>query len=123
MHDAVSKVVVVGGGQAGLAVSHELTRAGVEHVVLERGRVAETWRGRWDSFCLVTPNWSLQLPDHAYSGADPDGYLVRDEIVDYLEGYAASFQAPVNEGVEVTALQPGTGSRFRVSTNAGHRAT
>ena len=66
------KVVVVGGGQAGLSVSHELTRAGVEHVVLERGRVAQTWRGRWDSFCLVTPNWSLQLPDHAYSGADPD---------------------------------------------------
>jgi putative flavoprotein involved in K+ transport len=119
MPDALNTVVVVGGGQAGLAVSHELTHAGVEHVVLERGRVAQTWRRRWDSFCLVTPNWSLQLPDHAYSGADPDGFLARDEIVDYLEGYAASFQAPVNEGVDVTALAPGSGSRFRLSTNAG----
>ena len=53
----MSEVVIVGGGQAGLAVSHELTKAGVEHLVLERGRVGETWRGRWDSFCLVTPNW------------------------------------------------------------------
>lgn len=119
MPDAANAVVVVGGGQAGLSVSHELTRAGVEHVVLERGRVAQTWRGRWNSFCLVTPNWSLQLPDHAYSGADPDGFLARDEIVDYLESYAASFQAPVKEGVEVTALGPGTGSGFRLSTSAG----
>jgi len=56
------QVVVVGAGQAGLAVSHELTHAGVEHLVLEKGRVGQTWRGRWDSFCLVTPNWTVQLP-------------------------------------------------------------
>ncbi len=55
-------VVVVGGGQAGLAVSYELTQAGVEHVVLEKGRVGQTWRGLWDSFCLMAPNWSVQLP-------------------------------------------------------------
>ena len=72
-------VVVVGGGQAGLAVSHELARAGVEHVVLERGRVAQTWRDRWDSFCLVTPNWSVQLPGHHYDGDDPDGFMTRDD--------------------------------------------
>ena len=55
--------VIIGGGQAGLSVSRELARAGVGHVVLERGRVGQSWRGRWDSFCLVTPNWSVQLPD------------------------------------------------------------
>jgi putative flavoprotein involved in K+ transport len=55
-------VVVIGGGQAGLAVSHELGAAGVEHVVLERSRTGQTWRDRWDSFCLVTPNWTVQLP-------------------------------------------------------------
>jgi putative flavoprotein involved in K+ transport len=64
-------VVVIGGGQAGLATSHELAQAGVEHVVLERGRVGETWRGRWESFCLVTPNWTVRLPDHSYDGDNP----------------------------------------------------
>ncbi|MGH3130093.1 MAG: FAD-dependent oxidoreductase, partial [Gaiellaceae bacterium] len=74
-------VVVIGGGQAGLAASHELTRAGVEHVVLERGRIGETWRGRWNSFCLVTPNWTVQLPGYPYDGDDPDGFMPRDETV------------------------------------------
>jgi putative flavoprotein involved in K+ transport len=96
-------VVVVGAGQAGLSVSHELRGAGIDHVVLERGRVGETWRRRWDSFCLVTPNWSLRLPGHHYDGDDPDGFLSRDEVTAYLERYAA--KAPVREGVEVTALR------------------
>src|ERR1700736_4543086 len=73
-----TKVLVIGAGQAGLAVSHELTAADVQHVVLERGRVGETWRGRWDSFCLVTPNWTIQLPGGGYAGDDPDGYLPPD---------------------------------------------
>ena len=90
-------VVVIGAGQAGLAASRELTGAGVEHVVLERGRVGETWRGRWDSFCLVTPNWSVQLPGGRYEGDDPDGYMARDQIVAHLERYAAG--APVRDGV------------------------
>jgi putative flavoprotein involved in K+ transport len=77
-------VAVVGAGQAGLATSHSLTRAGIEHVVLERGRVAETWRGRWDSFRLVIPNWTLQLPDHHYDGPDPDGYMPKADVVAYL---------------------------------------
>ena len=68
-------VIVVGAGQAGLATSCELTKAGIEHVVLERGRIGQTWRGRWDSFCLVTPNWSVQLPDGHYDGPDPDGFM------------------------------------------------
>ena len=83
------EVVVVGAGQAGLAVSRERTHAGVAHVVLERGRVGQSWRGRWDSFCLVTPNWFLQLPGHPYDGSHPDGFMPRDEVVPYLERYAA----------------------------------
>jgi FAD binding domain len=73
--------VVIGAGQAGLATSHELTRAGVPHTVLERGRVGQTWRGLWDSFCLVTPNWTVQLPGGAYNGPEPDGFMERDAVV------------------------------------------
>jgi putative flavoprotein involved in K+ transport len=112
-------VVVVGAGQAGLAVSCELARAGVPHAVLEKGRVGETWRGRWDSFCLVTPNWSVQLPDHPYDGDDPDGFMPRDEIVAYLERYASAVQAPVREGVDVTALRPGGGGGLTLDTSHG----
>jgi putative flavoprotein involved in K+ transport len=111
--------VVVGGGQAGLVVSHELSRAGVDHVVLERGRIGEMWRGRWDSFCLVTPNWTVQLPRHPYDGQDPDGFMLRDEIVAYLERYAAAVEAPVREGVDVISLQPGPDSGFHLETSAG----
>ena len=96
--------IVVGAGQAGLAVSHELTAAGLDHTVLERGEVANTWRRRWDTFCLVTPNWTVQLPGGSYDGADPDGYMPRDEVVAHLERYARSFSAPVREGVEVRSL-------------------
>ena len=113
------ETVVVGGGQAGLAVSRELTQAGVEHVVLERGRIGETWRGRWDSFCLVTPNWSVQLPGYPYDGDDPDGFMPREEIVAYLERYSAAVDAPVREGVEVTSLRPLPDGGFALDTSAG----
>src|SRR5215470_6614967 len=109
-------VVVIGGGQAGLATSYELTQAGVEHVVLERGRVGETWRGRWDSFCLVTPNWTVQLPGGVYDGDDPDGFMLRDEIVEFLERYASSFTAPVRSGVDVTSLRPAADGGFVLET-------
>jgi cation diffusion facilitator CzcD-associated flavoprotein CzcO len=112
-------VVIVGAGQAGLAVSHELVQAGVEHVVLEKGRVGQTWRERWDSFCLVTPNWSVQLPGHSYDGQDPDGFMLRDEIVGSLERYAGGFQAPVLEGVEVRSLEPHAEAGFVLETSAG----
>ena len=118
MSDAVD-VVVVGGGQAGLAVSRELARAGVEHVVLEQGKVGQAWRDRWDSFCLVTPNWTLQLPDHSYDQADPDGFMPRDGVVAYLERYAARCASPVREGVQVTSLRPGPNGRFLLETSAG----
>src|SRR5437763_273880 len=113
------RVVVVGGGQAGLAVSHELAAAGVEHVVLERARIGQTWRGRWDSFCLVTPNWTIQLPGHQYTGDDPDGFLARDAIVAELEDYAASFQPPIQEGVEVSSVAAAAASRFRLRPAIG----
>ena len=109
-------VAVVGAGQAGLAVSHELCARKVEHVVLERGRVAQTWRGRWDSFCLVTPNWSIRLPGRPYDGPDPDGFMARDELVTYFEGYAES--APVREAVEVRSLAKRDG-RFTLETSVG----
>jgi putative flavoprotein involved in K+ transport len=113
------QTVVVGGGQAGLSVSHELTAAGVPHVVLERGRVGQTWRGRWDSFCLVTPNWNVQLPGHPYDRDDPDGFMPRDEIVAYMERYAAGFEAPVREGVDVTSLREGPDGRLLLDTSEG----
>src|SRR5205085_5339547 len=77
--------VVIGGGQAGLAVSHELGLAGVEHVVLERARVAQAWRDRWDSFTLVGPNWTMRLPGGGYDGPEPGGFAGREEIVAYLQ--------------------------------------
>ncbi|TMD05899.1 MAG: FAD-binding protein [Chloroflexi bacterium] len=112
-------VVIVGAGQAGLSLSHELAAAGVDHIVLERGRVGETWRGRWDSFCLVIPNWTVQLPGGRYRGDDPDGFMPKSEIVRHLVGYAESFNAPVREGVRVTSLEPGDHGAFLLRTSAG----
>ena len=112
------EAVVIGGGQAGLAVSRELLRAGVEHVVLERGRIGQAWRDRWDTFCLVSPNWSVQLPDRPYEGDDPDGFMPRDEIVAYLERYRAAFALPVRERVTALAIESGAGG-FRIRTTNG----
>lgn len=111
--------VIVGGGQAGLALSQQLTEQGVEHVVFERARIGEGWRRRWDSFCLVTPNWSVQLPGHPYDGDDPNGFMPRDEIVAYLERYAAAFDLPVREGVEVASIESINGSGFKTQIKSG----
>jgi putative flavoprotein involved in K+ transport len=112
-------VAVVGGGQAGLSVSHELAHADIEHVVLERGRVGETWRGRWDSFCLVLPNWTVRLPGGCYRGDDPDGFMPRDDIVGHLAAYAHGFQAPVREGVTVLSLARSNDGGFYLHTSSG----
>jgi putative flavoprotein involved in K+ transport len=114
-------VVVIGGGQAGLSMSYCLRERGIDHVVLERHRIAHAWRSeRWDSFCLVTPNWQCTLPGFPYAGSDPEGFMVRDDIVRYVEAYAASFGAPVREGVSATRLarDPASGT-FTVGTSAG----
>lgn len=112
-------VVIVGAGQAGLATSHELRAAGVNHVVLERGRIAEGWRRRWDSFCLVTPNWSVRLPGYSYDGPDPDGFMPRDEIVAFLGSYARHFGAPVREGVAVQSVRSKSSGGFVLDTSSG----
>ncbi|GLW06738.1 FAD-dependent oxidoreductase [Microtetraspora sp. NBRC 13810] len=113
-------VVIVGGGQAGLAVSHCLTRRDVPHLVLERHRVGHEWRERrWDTFCLVTPNWQCRLPGFPYRGDDPEGFMPRDEIVRYLEDYAASFGPPLAEGVGAERLTRGPGGGFRIDTVHG----
>lgn len=113
-----ANIVIVGAGQAGLALSHELAAVAVDHTVLERGRVGETWRGRWNSFCLVIPNWTVRLPGYPYGG-DPDGFMPRDEIVAHLQGYARSFEAPVREDVNVTALEHADSGGFLVRTSSG----
>jgi putative flavoprotein involved in K+ transport len=112
-------VVVIGAGQAGLGVSRGLTARGIDHVILERARVGQAWRDRWDSFTLVTPNWTLALPESPYDGADPEGHVARDEIVDYLERYRQRWDLPVREGVSVDRLGPGAGHRFRLRTSEG----
>ena len=112
-------LVVLGAGQAGLAMSRELARRDLEHVVLERGRIGESWRGRWESFCLVTPNWTMQLPDQPYDGENPDAFDARDEIVGFLERYAARFDVPVQEGVEVRSLHRREQGGFLLETSLG----
>jgi len=112
-------VVVVGAGSAGLSVSSELRRRDLEHVVLERHRVGQAWRDRWDSFTLVTPNWTLDLPGSPYAGHDPEGHVVRDEIVSYLENYGANRAGTIREGVSVHSLEPGQSKRFRLDTSMG----
>jgi putative flavoprotein involved in K+ transport len=113
-------VVVVGGGQAGLSMSWHLTRIGVDHVVLERDRAGHEWRDRrWDSFCLVTPNWQCDLPGFAYDGDDPDGFMSGPEVVGYLEKYVASFAPPLVEGVTVTRLRRNLAGAFELTTTAG----
>jgi putative flavoprotein involved in K+ transport len=112
--------IVIGAGQAGLATSWHLTQRGLEHIVLERGRVAETWRShRWDSFRLLIPNWLCQLPGFRYTGANPDGFMYKDEIVQFFESYAASFAPPVREGVAVTELRRGPHGDWEILTTEG----
>jgi putative flavoprotein involved in K+ transport len=113
-------VIVIGAGQAGLATSYCLKQRGIEHTVLERDRLGQDWReARWDSLRLVTPNWQCLLPGFPYDGRDPDGFMDRDEVVDHLEAYAASFDAPLLEGVTVTELRRDPEGGFELSTSGG----
>jgi putative flavoprotein involved in K+ transport len=114
-------IVVIGAGQAGLSVSYCLKQRGLRHVVLDANRVGHSWRNeRWDTFCLVTPNWQCKLPGFPYAGDDAQGFMGRDEIVRYLESYAASFDPPLREGVRVESLAPLAGKAgFELRTSAG----
>ena len=117
--------VVVGAGHAGLAASHFLGDRSIDHVVLERGVVANSWRQeRWDSMRLLTPNWQSRLPGAAYAGPDPDGYMGAEEVADFIEDFATSSKAPVRAGTEVTSVRR-TPRGYDVTTDQGeiHAAT
>ena len=103
--------VVIGAGQAGLATSYHLTRLGREHVVLERGEIANTWRTeRWDGFYLNTPRWTQALPGHEYGGPESDTFSSLEETIAYLDEYATAIAAPVRTGAEVRRLRVAGGS-------------
>lgn len=113
-------VAIIGAGQAGLATSWHLSRANVDHVVIDAGRVAETWRTRrWDSFRLITPNWAIELPGATYSGDEPDGYMSRDELVEFFESWVASFSPPVVGSTHVEQLAAGPGGGFVMTVGDG----
>ncbi|CAA0120207.1 putative oxidoreductase CzcO [Mycolicibacterium vanbaalenii] len=98
-------VAIVGGGQAGLSVSWHLSRAGIAHVVLESHTPVHAWTdSRWDNFTLVTPNWHCKLPGYVYDGPDPDGFMTRDEVVAWLQGWLQTFEAPVRTHTRVSKL-------------------
>jgi putative flavoprotein involved in K+ transport len=115
--------VIVGAGQAGLAMSRCLTDLSIDHIVLERGRIAERWQSeRWDSLRLLTPNWMTRLPGYSYSGPNPDGFMRMPDVADFFRDYARSFGAPVQDETTVhrataigTASEPG----FRLETDQG----
>jgi putative flavoprotein involved in K+ transport len=117
MDDTILDVVVVGAGQAGLGISYLLKKSGMRHVVLERGRIGESWRAqRWDSFALNTPNRFNILPGDTYRGSNPDGFDSARNFVSYLEGYANRFQLPVQEHVRVVSVDHDS-SRFHVTAS------
>lgn len=113
-------VVVIGGGQAGLSMSHFLKQSGIDHIVIEKERVANSWRTqRWDAFCLVTPNWQCKLPGFHYAGAEPNGFMPKNDIVSYVENYARHIDAPVIEGVRAEKLSKQSSGTFRIDTSKG----
>jgi putative flavoprotein involved in K+ transport len=113
-------VLVVGGGQAGLSVSYYLSQAGIDHLVVEKRTVTHTWREqRWDAFCLVTPNWQCALPGHPYRGGDPHGFMKKDEIIAYLDGFIEHVNAPVIEHAEVKRVKQREDGVYTISTTQG----
>ena len=111
--------VVIGAGHAGLAVSYLLTRRSIDHVVLERGEVANTWRTeRWDSLRLLTPNWQTRLPGFGYDGDDPDGFMTMPEIVEFIRRYARLVDPPLRTHTTVTSLRR-DGRQYQVVTDRG----
>ena len=114
-------VVIVGGGQSGLSLSHCLQQRGIDHLVIEKRSLVHSWRTqRWDSFCLVTPNWQCDLPGWPYKGTDPHGFMVKDKINAWLAGFVEQVQAPAIEGVTVNKVsRAGEADRYTVDTSAG----
>lgn len=109
-------VAVIGAGQAGLSVSWYLGQAGIDHVVLEAQTPVHAWADtRWDNFTLVTPNWHCRLPGYSYDGADPDGFMTRDEVVAWLAGWLETFTPPVRTHTRVTRLRPAASGDFELT--------
>ena len=113
--------VVVGGGHSGLAMSRCLTERSIDHVVLERGSVANSWKTeRWDSLTLLTPNWQTRLPGFAYHGDDPDGFMSGADVASLIETYAGAIDAPVRANVTVTSVRPtAIGTWWRATRGRG----
>ncbi len=115
---STTTVVIVGAGQAGLAMSASLSRRGIDHVVLERGRIAERWRSeRWDSLRLLTPNWMTRLPGHTYDGPDPEGFMTMAEVTAMFDRYARRIDAPVVDETSVFSATPHEGGYTVVTSN------
>lgn len=114
-------VIIIGGGQAGLSMSYCLKERGLDHIIFEKNKIGYSWRSkRWDSFCLVTPNWQCRLPGYPYPGPDPHGFMQKDEIVHYIEDYVRSFDPPVEEGVEVLRVARNESEKgFELETSLG----
>jgi putative flavoprotein involved in K+ transport len=111
--------VVIGAGHAGLAASHFLTDQSLEHIVLERGKVANSWRReRWDSLRLLTPNWQSRLPGHRYEGPDPDGYMTMSDVIAFVERFATISSTPVRTGTNVTSVRR-TDDGYHLTTSRG----
>jgi putative flavoprotein involved in K+ transport len=111
--------VVIGAGHGGLAMSHCLSERSIDHVVLERGEVANSWRNeRWDSLRLLTPNWQCRLPGYGYGGDDPDGFMTMPEVVDFIAAYAKEIAAPVHTDTQVTSVRR-TDDGYQVTTDQG----
>lgn len=114
---AMTTTVVIGAGHAGLAMSRRLTERSIDHVVLERGEVANSWRTeRWDSLRLLTPNWQCSLPGQTYDGDDRDGYMTMPEVAGFIAGYATTVAAPVRTGTAVRRVRAIDGG-FEVATD------
>jgi putative flavoprotein involved in K+ transport len=112
-------VAVIGAGHAGLASSYCLAESAIDHVVLERGEIANSWRHeRWESLTLLTPNWQCKVPGHVYSGDDPDGFMAVPQLIDFIDEYAAGNSAPVETNTEVTSVRLDDG-KYRLSTAHG----
>src|ERR1700749_2029224 len=113
-------VVVIGGGQAGLSMSWHLRERGIDHVVLESRQGGGGWAGtRSGAFWLVTPHWQCRLPGFGYRGADPDGFMSREQIIGYLRAYLAAYDFPLAEGVTATRLRQAADGTFRLATTHG----
>ncbi|WP_306565996.1 MSMEG_0569 family flavin-dependent oxidoreductase [Aquabacterium sp.] len=113
-------VIIVGGGQAGLSLSHYLQERGIDHLLLEKHTPMHAWSTqRWDAFCLVTPNWQCKLPGHEYSGPEPHGFMKKGEIIEYLNAFLTKVKPPILTGVTVQHVKATSEGGYAITTTAG----